>query len=422
MWTLVTKTTKLIKLKILLLDMQPFIIKYQPKKTNEIIGQDVAIKKLKNFVVNFKKQKKNAALLYGPSGVGKTISVHALANELELEILEVNASDVRNADQIHSLVGSAAGQMSLFSKGKIILVDEIDGLSGTKDRGGLQAIIKLIKKSSFPLILTATNPWDYKFSKLRRKTEMIEFAPLDYLPIFEILKKICKNEKIKYEEIILKGLARRAGNDARAAINDLEILSIETKELTKKSLEELGERNQQDSIFNALFKIFKTTDFNVAIGAFDNVKENLDEQLLWLDENLPREYTQPEDLAEAYDKLSKADVFNRRIKRWQHYRFLVYINALITAGIAVSKKEKYKGHIQYKPTGKLLKLWWAKQKSMKKKAIAEKIAERTHSSTKEVLKNTLPYLQVSFKKKKNFREELINELDLSREEVEWLRK
>ena len=78
--------------------------------------------------------------------------------------------------------------------------------------------------------------------------------------------------------------------------------------------------------------------------------------------------------------------------------------------------------MQYKPTGKLLKLWWAKQKSMKKKAIAEKIAERTHSSKKEVLKDTLPYLQVAFKKNKIFREQLTNEFDLSMEEAEWMRK
>ena len=402
--------------------MQPFAIKYRPRKTSEIIGQDAAIKKLKDFVVNFKKQRKNAAWVYGPTGVGKTIAPHALANELDLEILEVNASDVRNAEQINSMVGSAVGQMSLFAKGKIILVDEIDGLSGTKDRGGLLAITSIIEKSSFPIILTATNPWDYKFNKLRRSAEMIEFAPLDYLDIFKILQKICSNEKIRYEEEILKGLARRAGNDARAAINDLQTLTIEAKELTKKSLEELGERNKLDTMINALFKVFKTTDPKVAIAAFDNVNEDLDEQLLWLDENLPREYTKAEDLAKAYDKLSKADVFNRRIRRWQHYRFLIYINALITAGIAVSKKERYRHHVEYKPTGKLLKLWWAKQKSMKKKAIAEKIAERIHTSKKEALKNTLPYIQVAFKKNKEFREKLTDELDLSEEEIEWLKK
>lgn len=402
--------------------MYPFTIKYQPKKTNEIVGQDDALRKLKGFVVNFKKQKKKAALLYGPSGVGKTISAHTLASELNLEILEVNASDVRNSEQIKSLVGAAAGQQSLFFRGKLILLDEIDGLSGHEDRGGLQAITDLIEKTSFPLVLTATNTWDYKFNKLRRISEMIEFVPLEYTTIFEILKKICISEKIKYDEMVLKGLARRAGSDARAAINDLQTLTMEAKELTKESLEELGERNKTDTILNALFKIFKTTDMNVAISAFDNVNEDLDEQLLWLDENLPKEYTEAEDLAKAYDKLSKADVFSRRIKRWQHYRFLVYINALITAGIAVSKKEKYKTRIEYKPTGKLLKLWWAKQKSMKKKAIAEKIAERTHTSSKEALKDTLPYLQVAFKKNKIFRERLTEELDLSREEVEWMGK
>ena len=98
------------------------------------------------------------------------------------------------------------------------------------------------------------------------------------------------------------------------------------------------------------------------------------------------------------------------------------INALITAGIAVSKKEKYKNYVQYKPTGRLLKLWWAKQKAMKKKAIAEKIAEKTHTSAKYALKNTLPYLQVAFKKNKNFRNGLVQELDLSEEEIEWLMK
>ena len=113
---------------------------------------------------------------------------------------------------------------------------------------------------------------------------------------------------------------------------------------------------------------------------------------------------------------------NKRNRRWEAWGFLVYINALITAGVAVSKKEKYKHYVQYKPTGKLLKLWWAKQKAMKKKAIAEKIAEKTHTSKKEALKSTLPYLQVAFKKNKKFREELTDELDLSMEEIEWMKK
>lgn len=400
--------------------MQPLIHKYAPKTTKEILGQDDALSKLKNFTVNFKNEKKKSALIYGPSGTGKTCSVHAIANEIGYEVIEVNASDFRNAEQINQKVGNAIKQRSLFAKGKIVLVDEIDGLSGHEDRGGIQAITKLIEDSAYPIILTATNPFDNKFSSLRSKSNLMEFKALDYLSIFSILKKVCDNENLKYDEDVLKALSRRAGGDARAAINDLQLLTQDKKELTKESLEDLSDRNKTDNIITALNKIFKTTDLKIAISAFDNVEEDLDQQLLWIDENLPKEYTKPDELAKAYEMLSKADVFNRRIKRWQHYRFLVYINALITAGIASAKKEKYKHYVEYKPTGRLLKIWWANQKAAKKKDIAGKIAMKTHASKKEVLKSTMPYLPVMFRNKE-MRNDIVSQLDLNEEEIEWLK-
>ena len=420
---------KLINAGLFIFPMLPYTKKYCPARTDEIAGQDSALKELKSFISDYKtkenqrfsrKQKKKAALVYGPSGTGKTFSVYAIAKELGLEVLEVNASEFRNKDSINQKVGSAVNQHSLFSKGKVILVDEVDGLSGKEDRGGIQALYLLMEKTTFPMILTATNPWDYKFSTLRDKSVLVEFQPLNYLDIFKVLGHICSEEKIKIDDDTLKTLARRAGGDCRAAINNLQTLAY-TNEVTKGGIDELAERDQEENIINALLKIFKTTDPKLAIKAFDNVKEDLNEQLLWLDENLPLEYDKPGDLARAYDKLSKADVFNRRIKRWQHWRFLVYINALITAGIAVSKDEKYKKYVQYKPTGRLLKLWWAKQKSMKKKAIAAKIAEHTHSSVREVLKD-IEYFKVIFKKNKEMAMAISDELDLDKEEVEWLRK
>lgn len=401
--------------------MEPFTKKYLPKSLKEVIGQDASINELKNFIENFKTQKKKALLLHGPPGTGKTASVHALANDLSLELMEVNASDYRNKEQINERVGAASKQQSLFSKGKIILVDEIDGLSGMKDRGGIQALIKLVGEANFPLIFTSNNPWDLKFNKLRRICELIEFQELNYQDIAIIFKKICKQEKISYQEDVLLGLSRRSGGDVRASLNDLQTLTELTKELTKESLKELTDRSKELSMPEALLRIFKTTDPKVAIKAFENVKEDLDQQLLWIDKNLPEEYDKPEDLARAYDKLSKADVFKRRIRRWQHWRFLVYINALITAGIAVSKDEKYKKFVQYKPTGRLLKLWWAKQKSMKKKAIAAKIASKTHSSTKEVLKN-IDFFKIIFKKNKEMASQITEYVELEKEEVAWLKK
>ncbi|MBN2421311.1 hypothetical protein JXB27_03470, partial [Candidatus Woesearchaeota archaeon] len=143
---------------------------------------------------------------------------------------------------------------------------------------------------------------------------------------------------------------------------------------------------------------------------------------LWVDENLPYEYKKPKDLAEAYHYVSQADLFNRRIRRWQHWRFLVYINAFLSGGIASSKDSKYSEFVQYKPTMRILKLWMANQKYAKRKAIAEKIHEKMHTSVKETVKSVVPYMQVIFKQNKEMSGKIAAELDLDEEEVEWLCK
>lgn len=398
--------------------MQPWTKVYQPKNLSELQGQDSAINQLRSFIENFNKGKKSA-LIYGPTGSGKTSAIHALAKDLNYEIMEVNASDKRNKDEIHQLVGSASNQMSLFHKGKIILIDEVDGLSGTKDRGGIPEITRIIEKTSFPLILTANDPWDSKFSSLRRNSEMITFRTLNYLSISKVLERICKHEKIMYDESALKSLARSAGGDLRSAINDLQLISQETKTLNNKDVEELSQRNKKQTMLNALMRIFKTLDPKIAIGSFDEVGEDTNKRFLWIDENLPKEYTKPKDINRAYNQISRADVFQGRIKRWQYWRFLVYINILLSAGIALSKDEKYPGFNKYSPTKRILKIWQANITNQKRKAIAEKIAEKTHISIKRSFQQ-IPYIKI-MTKKKGFATSLKKEFKLEEEELSWLK-
>ncbi|MBI3032336.1 replication factor C large subunit [Candidatus Woesearchaeota archaeon] len=397
-----------------------WIRKYQPKTTGEVIARQSSLQKLKDFVVNYNTQKKKAVIIYGGSGSGKTCSVYALAHDLNYEILEINASDFRNKEAIEHLIGGATKQRSLFSVSKVILVDEIDGLSGTKDRGGIAALISVIKESKFPVICTATDPYDQKLNQLRKECELIEYQTLAYTSIFNCLKAICEKEKVQFDEMLLKSLARKADGDLRAGINDLQMLTHATKMLRKEDLDLISDRNKTETMFNALMKVFKTTDLETSKTAFENVAEDVDEIFLWLDENLPKEYVHPEDLARAYHYLSRADVYRGRIRRWQYWRFTVYILVLLSSGIALSKSEKYKGFVQYGPTKRILKLWQVNMKYAKRKAIAAKIAAKTHSSSRRVIQDTLLYVQVMMKKSKSYCDAFTKEFDLDQEEVGWI--
>jgi replication factor C large subunit len=402
--------------------MRSWIHKYLPKKSSDIVGQDESVVKLKKFILDFKTQKKKAMIAYGPPGTGKTSSVHAIGNENNLEVIEVNASDFRNKDKVNSIIGAASKQMSLFAKSKVILVDEIDGLSGTKDRGGLLALIRIIKKTSFPMVLTAFDPYDRKYSKLRRICDLSFFDSLGYVDVFKKLSAICEKEGVKFEEMALKSIARRCGGDLRAAINDAQTLGSIKNSIEKADLENLPDRKQTETIQEALFKIFKTTDPDIALRSLDNVNIDYNQILLWLDANLPKEYKKPEDLYRAYLHMSKADVYSRRIRRWQHWRFMVYIFALISAGVATAKDEKYKGMVDFTETKRLLKIWMSNQKFAKRKAISEKIAKKTHTSVKNAIKDTFPYIKNIYLKNKTMAEGITSYLELSDDEVTWLRK
>ncbi len=398
--------------------MSLFTLKYAPQNEQEVFGQQKAVQELKQYVTTYKQQKQKAALLVGPIGVGKTASVYALAKQLNYDILEINSSDLRNADSISTFLGSALGQQSLFFKPKIILVDEVDNISGVKDRGCIPALIKAIDKSAFPVILTANDIEDSKFKAIKKATKQIAYHKLDHRTIANLLQTICTKEQIKVEEKALNSLARQADGDARAALLDLHICAAK-KKLEYSDVISLSDRKRTESIKNALMLIFKSSSVQNALPALDDVDVDLDHIIFWIDNNLPKEYTAPKALAKAYEHLARADVFRGRVKRRQHWRFLVYINNLLTAGISSAKKERNPAFVNYMPTMRLLRIWQSNIKNAKKKEIAKKLAIHLHTSSKTAMRH-IPYLQSIIKHGNT--QQIAHDLDLTDDEVDWLMK
>ena len=383
--------------------------KYRPKTYKELIGQQKAVQEIESFLREFPKKK--AILLHGPPGVGKTSLAIASAKEHNMEIFELNSSDLRNRVKLEEILKPASQQQSLFKKGKILLMDEIDGVTGS-DIGGVPELIRIIEKTSHPLILTGNDVWQSKFSKLRPKCKMVELKHLSMPQIVGLLKTITQSESTPENEAFLKQIAIKSQGDLRAALNDLQAYTIDKIQPHENITED--KRSVEESIFNILKVLFQERqDF---VNLFDNTKMSLDEILLWIEENIPKEYS-GEALAKAYQALSEADKFRGRIYRQQFWRFLVYQNLFQSAGISYAKKYPQRKFVKYERPKRILKIWLNNQKTAKKKTIAQKYAKHVHCSTKRAMRD-FPLI----KKILQAKPELHQKLKLSDEEVAFLQK
>ena len=147
---------------------------------------------------------------------------------------------------------------------------------------------------------------------------------------------------------------------------------------------------------------------------FDAVNLSMDEIILWVEENIPTEY-QGEELAKAYEMLSKVDIFKGRIYKQQYWRFLVYENLFLSYGISASKKNIKTGFTNYKKPERILKIWLNNQRTAKKKSIAQKYAHYVHVGEKRAL-NEYPILKEIIKANPKIQKEL----KLEPEEIEYL--
>jgi replication factor C large subunit len=397
----------------------PFSLKYQPEKISDYIINKLDSLKILEFAKNYKTEKKNGIIIWGPTGVGKTNIAYSIAKELNYEILEMNSSDYRDKNSINSKIGIASKQQSLFGTGKIILIDDIDALSGMKDRGCVGELAKVMKESKFPIILTAIDPYDSKLSPLRKISKLVELKEPKKNEVYEFTKKICDLENINYDDKSLNYFISRYPTDIRAMLNDLQL--FQNDKITKENVEKLFDRKQTISIPKALQVVFKSKDENLLKKAYDEIDCDVDELILWLEENLPHEYEDKTSLYSALDYLGTADLYRGRIRRRQHWRFLSYIYTFLSMGIGLSKIKKSDKFISYKPTTRILSIWMANRKYTKRDSISEKIALRTHISKKLAIKQ-FSLIKTIYQNNKKALENLSKELDLDKDEIDYIKK
>jgi len=397
--------------------------KHKPRTVSEIVGNTEAIQKFTEWVRSWDKRvpKKRAAFLYGPPGVGKTVCVEALAKDLQMELVEKNASDYRTAEAIQRFAGLASQYGTLFGGNRLILLDELDGITGTADKGGVRAVTEIVKATQCPVVLVANNAYDPRFRTLRKYCLLIEFKKPTVRQVVKHLKKVCVGEEIDAEETVLKFIAERSGRDVRSAVNDLQALAQGKKRLVYDDVAWLAERDRKDVIFNVLRTILYSKDSWEAKKAVDTADMDPDMLFHWIYENVPYHLTDPHDLTKAMDALSLADIYRRRIRSTQNWSLLRYVLDFMTAGVAVARERtKPSGWIPFRFPQKLQWLSRTKAERTLRSAIGMKIRRKCHISAVRAVKEVLPYVRIIFESNPEMAAGIAKWLDLDETMIEYL--
>jgi replication factor C large subunit len=372
-----------------------WVEKYRPKKIEDIIGNEEAKATFIEWLKS-KRRSKKAVLLYGPPGIGKTALVNAAAKEFGFITIEMNASDTRSEKAINEIAKPATSYIALDSfsaesKGNLLFLDEVDGIAGNEDRGGVSAIIKIVEESRVPVIMAANDPDIEKLRPLKKVCLLIRFQQIRIPLIIALLQKICLLEHVKADFEALEHIAQNSKGDVRSAINDLQSLSEENHVLTLQDTMMLSSRNKDISMDETLRGFFSAKSVAEASSLLSRSSVDYDDFLLSVSDNLPRRYTDPEELAAAYDFVSQADVFRGRIGT-EHWHLLKYFYNALSQAAAVAPKS-YKPFEFISPPIRIITLFWTKGKRTMLDGICGKIGAQCHVSHETAKHDFVPFIK-----------------------------
>ncbi len=269
-------------------------------------------------------------MLWGPNGCGKTSVAYSFCYDHMLEPVEINVAS--SYDEVEAKL-SSLGVSTFDGKDKCLIIEELEFVLGLRDVGRLVKKFLIKRKYPGPIIITSDDVYHRKMYDIRRYLEVIRLSRLRKPYIIKILKKVSISERVTVPPQIMEIIADESGGDARAALNDLQIVAA------SGSFDLTVRRNIRIYIYDFLESVFTGEPGSEVSKKFSEVSVDYEMLLSWIYENLPYVTSDIKSLNEALRILSVADKFNWRARRVD-WKYLKYLFVIISYGLPSLKLKK----------------------------------------------------------------------------------
>ncbi|XP_015201424.2 replication factor C subunit 1 [Lepisosteus oculatus] len=357
-----------------------------------------------------------AALLSGPPGVGKTTTAALVCEELGYSYVEMNASSTRSKNSLKEVIAESLNNTSIknfytgtsqtVSSKHVLIMDEVDGMAGNEDRGGMQELIGLIKQTKIPIICMCNDRNHQKIRSLANYCFDLRFQRPRVEQIKGAMMSVAFKEGLKVPPPAMNEIILGANQDIRQVLHNLSMWSARDKVMTYDQAKADANSAKKDikmGPFDVCRKVFTAGEETAHMSLIDKT------ELFFHDYSLAPLFVQENYihvkpaaagnnvknhltlLSKTADSICDGDLVDRQVRSRQMWSLLptqaVYASVL--------PGELMRGYMSQFPS---FPVWLGKYSSTGKhdrivQELATHMSLRTHASKQAVNMEYLPFLR-----------------------------
>jgi replication factor C small subunit len=189
-----------------------WVEKYRPDTLEGYVGNEHILEKVKIYIEN---EDVPHLLLYGVAGTGKTTLAKIITNQIDCDVMYINASDENSVDAVRDKIRGFASSMG-FRKWKVVILDESDYLTPNA-QAALRNLMETFSKST-RFILTC-NYVEKVIDPIQSRCQTFAITPPSKKEVAKRLYDILNEEGVEFQNEDLAILVNSGYPDIRRVLN-----------------------------------------------------------------------------------------------------------------------------------------------------------------------------------------------------------